>query len=161
MRKRAPFARVLIGYYGLVQAAHIMAIVRSFTLLMQTGEITFLAQPPSGGWSVQARHFLVGLGAVDAANAALALVFVYGYFSRSRWWFWLGTFALTASVFSALVYAYGTIASGAWADHPAEYLTLAVVFMPVALLAAVFGVCGVQGGGREKPGERGGNGAYR
>ena len=143
---RTALARALIAYYGVIQAVHLMAIARSFALLMRSGEITFLGQPPPGGWTVQAQHFLVGLGAIDVVNAVLALVFVYGYFSRARWWFWLGTLTLTTSVCSALAYGYGTMASGAWIDHLAEYLILVVAFVPVAVLAGLFAVWGRRGG---------------
>lgn len=141
------FARVLVAYYGLVQAAHIIALAISLSLLVRDGELTLLAPPPTDGWSAQTHHFLVGLGAIDAVNAVLALVFVYGCFSHARWWFWLGTTTLTVSVCSALVYAYGTMRSGAWGDHLAQYLTLVVVFVPVAVLAVAFGVWVLMGRG--------------
>jgi hypothetical protein len=138
------FAKILIAYYGLIQATHIVAIVRSYTLLKQSGKITFLAQPPTGGWSAQAQHFLMSLGAIDFITALFALVFVYGYFSQTRWWFWLGTTTLTISVISALIYGYGTIASGAWEYHLADYLILVILFLPVAVLYILFGIWGVK-----------------
>lgn len=144
-----PFIRFLISYYGFIQALHIVAITRASILLMQSGEITFLAQPPPGGWSAQAQYFLMSLGAIDFVTAIFALVFVYGYFSNERWWFWLGASTLTVSVISALVYGYGTVASGAWAGHLAEYLILVVVFIPVAALYILFGIWGMKGIGSE------------
>ena len=74
-----PFTITLISYYGLIQAAHIVALVRSHALFMQSGEITFLAQPPPGGCAAQVQYFLIGLGAIEFVTAILALAFVYGY----------------------------------------------------------------------------------
>jgi hypothetical protein len=148
------FTKILVAYCGLIQSAHILALTRSYTLLRQSGEITFLAQPPSGGWSLQAEHFLISLGAIDFVNALLVLVFVYGYFSRARWWYWLGTVTLTVSIITALVYAYGTIASGAWGGNLVEYLILLVLFTPVGVLYILFGIWGVNGkGGEGNPSE--------
>jgi hypothetical protein len=139
----SPFISSMIAYYGLIQAAHIIALSRSYILFRQSGEITFLAQPPPGGWSAQAAHFLIGLGAIDAVNAILAWVFVYGYFTQARWWPRLGTTTLTVSVVSALVYGYGTAASGGWRGHMGEYLILVILFLPVAVLAIIFGIWGI------------------
>jgi hypothetical protein len=145
--QRTTFTKVLVAYSGLIQFAHILAIVRSYLLLRQSGEITFLAQPPSGGWSAQAEYFLMGLGAIDFVNALLVFLFVYGYFSRAHYWYWLGTITLTVSTVSALVYGYGTIASGAWEGNLVEYLILVLVFIPVAILFIQFGIWGVRGQG--------------
>jgi hypothetical protein len=139
------FIKILIAYYGLIQSAHIFSISRSFSLFMQSGEITFLAWPPLGGWSAQAQYFLISLGAIDFFTALFALIFIYGYFSQRRWWFWLGTSTLTVSVISALVYGYGTIASGAWENHLPKYMILVVLFIPVAVLYIQFVIWGVKG----------------
>ena len=144
MKKQSnPFFSSLIAYYGLLQTVHIAAIAWTYSLFKQSGEITFLAQPPPGGWSAQATHFLIGLGAIDAVNAILAWVFVYGYFTRAHWWPRLGTTTLTVSVVSALVYGYGTAASGGWGGHMGEYLILVILFLPVAVLAIILGIWGI------------------
>lgn len=142
---KSPFIKIFIAYYGLIQFAHIFAISRSFSLFMQSGEITFLAWPPPGGWSVQAQHFLLSLGGIDFVTALFALVFVYGYFTQRRWWFWLGTSTLTISVISALVYGYGTIVSGAWGNRLTEYMILVILFIPVAVLYIQFVIWGLKG----------------
>jgi hypothetical protein len=143
--QRSTFARILVAYSGLIQGAHILAMVRSYSLFKQSGEITFLAQPPVGGWSTQTTHFLISLGAIDFVNALFVFLFVFGYFTRARYWYWLGTSTLTVSVVSALVYGYGTIASGAWAGNLVEYLILVLVFIPVAVLFVLLGAWGVKG----------------
>jgi hypothetical protein len=78
------------------------------------------------------------MGAADAVNAVVALVFVYGYFAGARWRVWLGTLCLAVSAYSAIIFTYGTIASGAWTHHPTGYLSIALVFVPVAVLIILF-----------------------
>jgi hypothetical protein len=134
------FARFLVGYYGFIQVAHIIAIARAAIVLFVSQTMAFPASPPPGGWSPQTSHFLMAMGAVDAVNALVALVFVYGYFAGARWRVWLGTLSLAVSAYSAVIFAYGTIASGAWAHHTTGYLSIALVFIPVALLIVLFNV---------------------
>lgn len=134
-----PLAKLLVAYYGLIQTVHLVVLARAATLLLVNGSITFPAPPPPGGWTTQASHFLVGLGGVDAANAMAALAFVYGFFSRARWRYWLGTLTLSVAGCSALLFAYGTIASGAWAHNPVSYLSITLAFAPVAALTILFG----------------------
>jgi hypothetical protein len=134
------FARLLVGYYGFIQAAHIVSIARAAILLAVSQTMAFPAAPPPGGWSPQTNHFLIAMGAADAVNAVVALVFVYGYFAGARWRVWLGTLSLTVSAYSAVIFTYGTIASGAWTRHPTGYLSIALVFIPVAFLIVLFNV---------------------
>jgi len=134
MNPKNRFDVILIIYYGLIQTAHLVALVWSFVLFQKSGELTLLAWPPAGGWSEQARHFLITVGTVDAVNVLLSLLFVYGYFSGKRWWFWLGVTALTISMMEALIYTPGTLVSGAWSQHFAEYALLVVLYVPIVLL---------------------------
>lgn len=71
------------------------------------------------GWSAQLVHFLNGMAATDTLNAALALVFVYGYFTLRpvTRLAGLGTLTLTVSMYAAAVFTYGTVAVGAWTTH--------------------------------------------
>lgn len=85
------------------------------------------------------------MGATDAVNAVVALVFVYGYFAQARWRVWLGTLSLTVSAYSAIIFTYGTVASGAWTHNPTGYLSVALVFIPVAVLIILFSVWVVAG----------------
>jgi hypothetical protein len=135
----------LVGYYGLIEAAHIAVLVWAGIRLARTGVIGFPAPPPPEGWSLQVQPFLVAAGVVDGANVILAWLFVYGYFARARWRWWVGGITLTAGVYSAIVFVWGTVASGAWGYRPAGYLLLAVVFAPVAALVFLYGVWGVSG----------------
>ena len=91
-------AKILVAYYALIQVLHLIAIGRATVVLETRGELSFPAPPPAGGWSEQASYFFVGVGAIDALNAVIALVFVYGFFRRARWRGWLGTLSLTVAV---------------------------------------------------------------
>ena len=90
-------AKILVAYYGFIQALHLVGIGWASVVLDTTGEMTFPAPPPVGGWSEQAINFFVGVGAIDALNAVLALVFVYGFFKGARWRGWLGALTLAGA----------------------------------------------------------------
>jgi hypothetical protein len=138
-------ARLLIAYYGVVEVAHAIALARAGTRLMATGTIGFPAPPPPEGWSPQVIPFLVGTGVVDAINIVAAIAFVYGYFARARWRWGLGAVTLTVTAYSAVIFACGTIASGAWGHNLAEYLSLVIVFAPVAALTTLYAIWAVIG----------------
>jgi hypothetical protein len=106
-------AKLLVAYYGFIQALHLIGIGRATAVLETTGEMTFPAPPPAGGWSEQAINFFVGVGAIDALNVILALVFVCGFFKGARWRGWLGALTLTVAAYSALLFAFATIPTGA------------------------------------------------
>lgn len=119
----------LVAWYGLYQAGHLVFNLR---YLFDPGVLPFPA--PAEGWSAQLVHFLNGMAAIDTLNAALALVFVYGYFARARWHGWLGTLTLTVSMYAAAVFTYGTVAVGAWTSQLGGYLPLYLLFLPVVAL---------------------------
>ena len=52
---------------------------------------------------------------------------------------------LTVAAYSAIIFAYGTIASGAWGHHPIAYLSIAVAFFPVGLLSILYGIWAATG----------------
>lgn len=153
------FARCLVAYYGFIQAAHLIVLVRAAALLILNGGFGFPAPPPPGGWSPQTEVFLVGIGAADAVNAVIAFAFVYGYFSRARWWSWVGAVTLAIAAYSAVVFVYGTIASGAWAHNPLGYLSVASAFVPVAILMVLFGRWVLEGRLHESRNEHAGDSA--
>jgi hypothetical protein len=126
---------VLVAWYGLYQVGHLVFNLR---YLLDPGVPPFPA--PAAGWAPQLVHFLNGMAAADAVNAALALVYVYGYFTRARWHVWLGTLTLTISMYAVAVFTYGTVAAGAWDTNPAGYLVLYVPFLPVVGLFVLWSV---------------------
>ncbi len=138
-------ARLLVGYYGLIQVAHIVVLVWAGITLVRTGVFGFPAAPPAEGWSPQVRPFLVATAVADAVNVVLAWLFVYGYFARMGWRWWVGGITLTATAYSAFVFAWGTMASGAWGYRPVGYLSMAVAVVPVGVLALLYGIWGVGG----------------
>jgi len=143
MNKKSVLLNILVFYYGIIQTVHFGALIYSSILLQKNGELSLLAQPPQGGWSVQATHFLMATGIVDAVNVLLTFIFLYAFFLNKKMWFWLGSFVTTVSLLSALIYGYGTFHSGAWAQHPNEYILLLILFIPIFLLFGVFAKMGL------------------
>ena len=137
--------RGLVLWFGLYQFIHIFVNMRGLFLLSQGG-IDFPAPPPPGGWTQQVLHFFTGMASLDLLNALLSIVFVIGFFRRARWRWWLGTLALTVSIYAALVFDYATFASGAWTpgNLPA-YLFINIAYLPVVWLFGWVCVHGARG----------------
>ena len=123
--------RALIIYYGLLQTAHILTLIRAGIIFKNTGELPFPVPPPRSGWNQQVVPFLIAMGLVDAAAIVLALIFsysgVFGGIIRHR----LGIISLTAAGASAAVFAAGTHAAGAWSAHPRAYWIMVFLFAPL------------------------------
>ena len=132
--------KFLVGWYGLFQAVHILF---NSLYLLRPGTPPFPS--PAEGWLPQTVHLLNGMAASDLVNAVLALVFVYGYFTRAKWRMWLGTLTLTISMYAAIVFTYGTIAIGAWTGNLFGYLWSYIPFIPVAILFILVSVWMVRG----------------
>jgi hypothetical protein len=127
--------RYLTAYYGMLQITHLMILGRAILIYAQSNILPFPASPPPQGWSTQVIPFLFGLGAVDALAAGLGAFWAAGIFITHKMdeVFW-GQISLSVAISSALVFAVGTIATGAWLFHPQEYFGMAIAFMPVVLL---------------------------
>jgi hypothetical protein len=134
----ARLERLLVNYYGVLQSLHILALVVSGLWWFQNGDLGVLALPPQGGWSAQSVHFLAATGMFDLVIAACAIFFVLRYREGRASAGILGAVALTGSVYSAVIYLYGTLRSGAWSAHLIAYSIIAAVFAPMVLLAVVF-----------------------
>lgn len=136
------FSLFLIIWYGLYQAVHLIVNVLAL-VNFSSGSVSFPALPPPSGWSPQTIHFFTAMAVVDSVNAVLSLVFIYGYVKRTRWRFWLGTLTLTVSMYAAILFNYGTLASGAWLENLFQYLFLNIAFFPVVILFCLFGIWAV------------------
>lgn len=129
---------LLVCYYGVLQTVHIIALIISGSWWIRNGDLGVLALPPPGGWSEQSIHFLVATGMFDLVLAVVAVYFVLQYRKRSESADVLGSIALTGSLYSAVIYAYGTWRSGALGAHPLAYGAVSLAFAPMILLAFVF-----------------------
>ncbi len=129
--KNNNFQRNLTIYYGVLQSAHLLTLIRAGLIILQTGELPFPAPSPTGGWTPQAMPFLVGMGVVDALAISLALVFVYQSIVRKNELPLIGIISMTIAIASAVLFAVGTFPSGAWSAHPLAYGLMVVLFAPV------------------------------
>lgn len=125
------FLRTIIGYYGVLQLTHLGALARASMIYLQTDTLPFPASPPAGGWSLQVLPFLFGLGAVDVVAILLGITFAARMLIWDRDARSLGLLSLTVAFSSAVVFAVGTILTGAWAAHPFEYGLMVVLFAPL------------------------------
>ncbi len=129
----------LVAWYALYQAVHLVVNGRALFLLLGQRRIGFPALPPPGGWSAQVVDFFVGMAALDTLNAALTLLFAWGFFRSRPWAAPLGWVVLTVSVYAALVFDYATWAAGAWQGAAlGGYLFINVTFLPVVALYIVW-----------------------
>jgi len=108
-----------------------ITLLRAGFIILQTGEMPFPAPSPPGGWSAQAIPFLVGMGVVDAVAIIIALIFVFQAIIRKQDQPLLGIISMTIAMASAVLFAVGTIPSGAWSAHPLAYGSLVILFAPV------------------------------
>ncbi|MGE5682382.1 MAG: hypothetical protein ACM34K_16055 [Bacillota bacterium] len=134
------FTRVLVAWYGIFQIIHLVSLIRAAIALFQGGSFTFPALPPRNGWQPQAAYFLLGMGIIDTFNIIISLIFVYGYFTYARWRLTFGVLTLTVMMYSALIFAFGTIFTGAWKDNFVSYTILLIAFIPVIILYFLFTV---------------------
>ncbi len=125
---------ILVGYFAVLEIAHLLVLSGAGWRVMQTGAFGFPAPPPAAGWSEQSLPFLLATGVVDAINVFIALIFVYRFFKQKPGWPIWAAVSLTAAVYSAVVFVWGTVTSGAWARHPVAYGGIAAAFAPVGLL---------------------------
>ena len=124
----------LVGYYGVFQAGHVVLNVLYFSGLRP---IQDFPPPPAEGWHPQATAFLTASGLIDTAIALLALYFVAAFFGGRRRALWAGLVSLTTYMFNTFTFNYTVVATGAWAQHPVEYVVLNAASIPLVLLFAV------------------------
>ncbi len=71
------------------------------------------------------------MGLVDGAAIILALIFAYKSVTHQQISTRLGLVSLTIAGASAMIFAVGTFASGAWAAHPLAYGIMVILFAPL------------------------------
>jgi hypothetical protein len=132
-------ARGLVLWYALFQLFHFFF---NGAYLLDPGNPPF--HPPPGGWHPQVVAFLNGMAFLDWLNCIASLVFAWGFLRSRPWAGWLGTVALTISVYAAAVFVWGAVASGAnGLGRP--YLFTNLPFVPVVLLFVAWCCWGLTG----------------
>lgn len=100
------------------------------------GIYPFPILPPPGGWDSQVIPFMLGLGVTDAVGILLGMSFSYQAALKGKFHPKMGIFSLTIFITGAVVFAFGTFPSGAWAAHPIAYGIMAILFFPAVILYA-------------------------
>lgn len=126
--------RFALLYLGALECIHMVMILFSGAHLLRSGEIAILAPPPTGGWQEGAARFLLGLGAIDFLVAVAALIFVWSALRGKPWHMPLGNAVLTAVAYSGLLFAIGTLPTGAWSQSPWTYWGMVVLYTPIGWL---------------------------
>ena len=138
MLEKTRVERLLVNYYGVLQSLHLVALAVSGFWLLRAGDLGALALPPQGGWTEQAMHLLIATGLFDGLVAIGAVYFALHYRMDDPRSDVLGSATITGSLYSAAIYIYGTLRSGAVAEHPVIYGLVGLVFAPIIPLAFVF-----------------------
>ena len=126
--------RNLILYYGIIQCVHILMLTRAGIILILGNQVPFPILPPVNGWHSQTFPFLLGLAVIDLAAIIMGIIFTFQLVIKARINWLLGILSLTIAIASAIVFAIGTYASGAWNSHPISYWVMVLLFTPALFL---------------------------
>lgn len=134
MLKTDKTTRDLILYYGLLQTLHLLVLLRAGILLRFSSTIPFPILPPSSGWQDQTWPFLFGLAGMDVVGIILAIVFAVRSQSKGVIAHKLGLISLTIFFSGGIVFAVGTLPTGAWFQYPIAYVSMVLLFIPCIFL---------------------------
>lgn len=134
-KQKSKILHLLMGYYGLLQSLHLIALIRAGILLLSGANSSpFPILPPPGGWGEQTLPFMFGLGGTDVVGILLGVGFAYLALFKGKFIRRLGILSLTIFITGAIVFGAGTYPSGAWAAHPVAYWTMVALFSPSVIL---------------------------
>ena len=128
----------LVYYYGALQIFHFVFLSVTYINYLKNGSIALLAPPPAGGWQQQSIAFFLAMGGVDAVNALLSILFVRSFIMNKKWSIYLGLIVLSISLYSAIIYLYPVLSTGAFQNNLINYLIIGVLFLPVIMLYVLF-----------------------
>ncbi|MFO8035190.1 MAG: hypothetical protein R6U57_00970 [Anaerolineales bacterium] len=123
--------RTLTIYYGLLQSAHLLTLLRAGIIFNRTRKLPFPVPPPAKGWDSQTIPFLIAMGLVDGTAFIMALIFSYSAVLGGWMMPQLGIISLTVAGASAALFAIGIFANRAWSAHPRAYGIMVVLFAPL------------------------------
>ncbi|MDF1519819.1 MAG: hypothetical protein P1P73_04995 [Brevefilum sp.] len=126
--------KFLIAYYGLLQSLHLLVLIRAGFLLLQGETAPFPILPPPGGWQEQTLPFMFGLAGMDVIGIILGIYYSFTTLFKQENNALLGILSLTIFISGAVVFAAGTVPSGAWTAHPISYWSMVSLFAPVPYL---------------------------
>ena len=132
-RKQKP-PKGLIAYYGILQSAHLVVLIRAGILILSGNPSPFPILPPTGGWQAQTLPFMFGLAGMDVIGILLGIIFSYQTTLRSNFRPLIGIISLTIFISGAVIFGAGTFPSGAWAVYPVAYWVMVALFAPSLVL---------------------------
>ena len=77
---------------------------------------------------------MFGLAGTDVVAIFLAFIFVYQAYFKNKIRDLIGILSLTIFISGAIIFAVGTLFTGAWRSHPVGYGLMAILFLPVLIL---------------------------
>jgi hypothetical protein len=125
---------ILIAYYAVLQSVHLVVLIRAGLLMLKGNQSPFPILPPPHGWDPQVMPFMLGLAAMDILGIILGLIFAYDSLFNGKQRTNLGILSLTIFISGAIVFAAGTLPSGAWSAHPTAYGIMGILFFPTVFL---------------------------
>ncbi|MGE5457756.1 MAG: hypothetical protein ACM3RX_05320 [Methanococcaceae archaeon] len=139
MKNKIKTARnILILWYALFQAVHLIFLLKAGYVVLTKLKFTFPASPPERGWNPQSALFLICMGGIDFIVILLSFLFFFSFLRKKSYTFRLGVINLSQMVYSAFFFGAATFACGAWYTHPYEYLGMATAFIPVFILFLLY-----------------------
>ncbi len=124
----------MTAYYGILQTLHLLTLAWAGIQILSGNPSPFPILPPPGGWDAQTMSFMFGLAATDFVGIILGMLFAYQMLFKGNCKRTLGLVSLTIFITGAIVFAAGTIPSGAWGTHPCAYWIMALLFAPTVFL---------------------------
>lgn len=134
MVKKTEPSKGLIIYYGILQSAHLVALIRAGILMLSGNAAPFPILQPTSGWGEQSMAFMFGLAGMDVVGIFLGIIFSFNTLVKLKFRPLLGIISLTIFISGAIIFGVGTFASSAWFIHPLSYWIMAALFSPSPIL---------------------------
>ena len=129
-KRKLNWEKILIAYYGFLQGLHLLTLARAGYYMFFLDIVPFPILPPPTGWMPQTMPFMLGLAGMDIVGIVLAFILVFQKLMQNKLRPVIGLISLTIFISGAIVFAVGTLPSGAWAAHPLSYVSMVLLFTP-------------------------------
>ena len=134
MKTKTKPPKALIAYYGILQSAHLVVLIRAGILMLSGNTAPFPILPPTIGWGAQSMAFMFGLAGMDVIGIVLGIIFSFKTLFKLTFHPLMGIISLTIFISGAIIFGAGTFPSGAWSAHPVAYWIMVALFSPSLIL---------------------------